>query len=77
MNKFAIKARLYTSNSYVYPGKSSTVYPNLILNKNIKLFDDIYFSDIFEFKLADNTSVYGCFVLKHQTRQIAAILFDY
>jgi len=75
MRKYNIVARKHV-NKYVYPGKSDVVFPNLLLTKDTNV-QDIYYSDIFEFRLADGTKVYGCFVLKLSTRQILAIVFDY
>lgn len=76
MKKYNISPRKHTNTNYVYPGKSDVIFPNLLLENGIQT-TDIYYSDIFEFVLADNTKVYGCFVLKKATRQILAILFDY
>ena len=33
--------------------------------------------DILEVKLADGTRVRGCFALRHRTRQVLGIAFDY
>lgn len=70
---------------YKYPGKSDTVFENLVLKEGLSSETkcntikplEIYFSDMFEFKLVDNTEIHGCFVLQKSTRQIVSILFDY
>lgn len=38
---------------------------------------EVVFSDILEIKLADGTRVRGCFALRHRTRQVPGIAFDY
>src|SRR5258708_39106621 len=77
---------------YVYPGKASSIVPNL-LREEKKLIGqvekpmreeaedatrlaEIVFSDIFEVQLADHTKVRGCFALWKQTRHILAIAFE-
>lgn len=62
---------------YVYAGKSSVVYENMLLTGAITSYTEIYFSDLFEFKLVDGTEVHGCFVIKHSTRQVVSLLLDY
>jgi hypothetical protein len=39
--------------------------------------NEVVFSDILEVKLADGTRVRGCFALRHRTRQVLLIAFDY
>lgn len=38
---------------------------------------EVVFSDIFEVRLADGSRVRGCFALRHRTRQVLGIAFDY
>jgi len=77
MKKYGIKPRK-RNKKYHYPGKSETVFDNLANDPQVQLNAvGIVFSDIFEFKLADNTRVRGCFALKKETRQILSLLFDY
>jgi len=77
MKKYGIKARK-RSKKYHYPGKSDKVFANLANDPEIQLSAaGIIFSDIFEFKLADETRVRGCFALKKETRQILSLIFDY
>jgi putative transposase len=77
MKKYGIKPRK-RRNKYYYAGKSATVFENVATHPKIEVLpQDIIFSDIFEFKLADSTRVRGCFALKKQTRQILSLLFDY
>lgn len=76
MTKYGIKARK-KQDGYEYAGKSSDTYDNLLLNNEVKDYSEIYFSDMFEFKLVDGTEVHGCFIFKHSTRQVISILLDY
>ncbi|HDQ88577.1 MAG TPA: hypothetical protein ENN92_00290, partial [candidate division WWE3 bacterium] len=76
MNKYGIHPRR-KKGIYKYSGKSDTTFKNVLLEQDLDTFPDIYFSDYFEFKLADKTEVHGCFVLKYSTRQITALIFDY
>lgn len=77
MKKYGIRPRK-RSKKYHYPGRSETVFDNLANDPEVKLNAiGIVFSDIFEFKLADNTRVRGCFALKKETRQILSLIFDY
>ena len=39
--------------------------------------NEVVFSDILEVKRADGTRVRGCFALRHRTRQVLLIAFDY
>lgn len=78
MHKYQITARK-RQKGYVYPGKSDTVFPNLLRDDShgeVKKIG-VYYSDIFEFSLIDSSIVYGCFVLKKDTRQITGLAFDY
>jgi putative transposase len=77
MKKYGIKPRK-RKNKYYYAGKSDRVFDNLANDTTIQLnVIGIIFSDIFEFKLADQTRVRGCFALKKETRQILSLIFDY
>lgn len=40
-------------------------------------YADIFFSDIFEFKLGDGSVVRGCFALRKSTRQVLSLVFSY
>ena len=70
---------------YTYAGKSDTTHENLVrdLIKADKVGTDegeaanILFSDIFEFKLRDQSKVRGCFVLNYRDRSVMSIVFDY
>jgi putative transposase len=75
MTKYGVRARK-KRDGYTYGGKSDEVFANLLLADDLKAAD-IYYSDLFEFKLIDGTEVHGCFVLRHSTRQVVGILFDY
>lgn len=77
MKKYGIKARK-RSKKYHYGGKSNMVFENLANDTEIQLTAiGIVFSDIFEFKLSDETRVRGCFALKKESRQILSLIFDY
>lgn len=77
MKKYGICARK-RSKKYYYPGKSETVFDNLANDAFIKMTTiDIVFSDIFEFKLVDESRIRGCFALQKNTRQILSLVFDY
>jgi putative transposase len=85
MKKYGIEARR-KKKRYVYPGKTSSVVPNLLREpqKNdtngtnvLKTPSEVVFSDIFEICLADRTKVRGCFALWKRTRHILALAFDY
>jgi putative transposase len=76
MHKYGLKARRQPK-AYKYPGKSSTVYPNLPKDEALVPWVEFVFSDIFEFKLRDGTKVRGCFALLKKTRQVLSLVFDY
>ena len=62
---------------YVYPGKTSLVFPNLANDEDIAFGRLVIYSDIFQFRLADGCLVYGCFALLKETRQILSLAFSY
>lgn len=77
MKKYGIKARK-RNKKYQYPGKSETVFDNLANDVVIQMAAvNIVFSDIFEFKLVDDSRIRGCFALQKNTRQILSLVFDY
>jgi putative transposase len=76
MRKYDICPRR-KKKKYRYPGKSSTVFDNLNRTEELIEPEGIIFSDIFEFRLADGSKVYGCFALLKRTRQILSLMFDY
>ena len=68
------------SNKYRYHGKTNLApAPNLANQEEYRdNFDaGIIYSDIFEFKLRDQTKVRGCFALLKQTGQALSLVFDY
>ena len=68
MKKYGIKPRK-RSRKYQYGGRSDIVFNNAANDLDIQLNAvGIVFSDIFEFKLADETRIRGCFALKKGTR---------
>lgn len=91
MKKYDIAARR-KRKKYVYPGKASSIVPNLLREEKKVLeqaegliqeeqekgaeLAEIVFSDIFEVKLADQTKVRGCFALWKQTRHMLALAFE-
>lgn len=78
MKKYGIAARR-KRKKYVYPGKTSSVVPNLLRDpqQGEGQKKEVVFSDIFEVPLADRTKVRGCFALGKRTRHILALAFDY
>ena len=77
MKKYGIEARR-RKRKYHYPGKSNRTYPNLTNSEEaLKKYQDVIFSDIFEFRLADRSVVRGCFALRRSTRQVLSLVFDY
>jgi putative transposase len=76
MNKYGIEARR-KKKRYIYPGKASSIVPNLLRDPKTAGEQEVMFSDIFEVQLADRTKVRGCFALWKRTRHILALAFDY
>lgn len=76
MTKNAVRARK-KHDAYVYAGKASEIFDNLLLTGAVKNHTEVFFSDMFEFKLIDTTEIHGCFVFKHSTRQVVSLLLDY
>lgn len=76
MTKYAIKPRK-KHDLYVYAGKASEIFDNILLTGLVTNYTEVYFSDLFEFKLIDSTEIHGCFVFKHSTRQVISLLLDY
>jgi transposase InsO family protein len=77
MGKYGIAARR-KRKKHVYPGKAAQIAPNKLREEEIDLSQtEVVFSDIFEVKLADQSRVRGCFALRHRTRQVLGIAFDY
>jgi putative transposase len=77
MRKYGIAARR-KRKKYVYPAKATEIAPNKLREDAFEwLQNEVVFSDILEVKLADGTRVRGCFALRHRTRQVLGIAFDY
>lgn len=82
MKKYGLAARR-KRKKYVYPGKASSIVPNLLREttdqeqQEKREPQEVVFSDIFEVCLADRTKVRGCFALYKRTRHILALAFDY
>lgn len=77
MHKYGIAARR-KRKKYVYPGKATQIAPNKLREDAIDLNStEVVFSDILEIKLADGSRVRGCFALRHRTRQVMGMAFDY
>ena len=76
MKKYGIAARR-KKKRYVYPGKTNSVVPYRMRDKQTPAEAEIVFSDIFEVQLADRTKVRGCLELRKRTRHILALVFDY
>jgi putative transposase len=77
MRKYGMAARR-KRKKYVYPGKATEIAPNKLREDAFEwVKQEVVFSDILEVKLADGTRVRGCFALRHRTRQVLGIAFDY
>ena len=77
MHTFGIAARR-KRKKYVYPGKATEIVPNKLREEAFEwVGNEVVFSDILEVKRADGTWVRGCFALRHRTRQVLLIAFDY
>lgn len=77
MRKYGIEARR-AKKKYKHPGASHKKHPNLANDQEeAEKYDDVIFSDIFEFKLADRSIVRGCFALRKSTRQVLGLVFSY
>jgi len=76
MRKYDISPRR-KKKKYRYPGKANIIFDNLNRPEDVIKSQEIIFSDIFEFRLADGSKVYGCFALLKKTRQILSMMFDY
>ena len=77
MHKYGIAARR-KRKKYVYSGKATEIVPNKLREEAFEwVGNEGVFSDILEVKLADGTRVRGCFALRHRTRQVLGIAFDY
>ncbi len=76
MHTYGIAARR-KHKKYVYPGKAAQIAPNLLRQETEAPAPEVIFSDIFEVRLADGSRVRGCFALRHRTRHIVGLAFDY
>lgn len=77
MRKYGLAARR-KRKKYIYPGKAAQIVPNKLREEGMDLLaHEVVFSDILEVKLADGTRVRGCFALRHRTREVLGIAFDY
>jgi|SRR5579872_285620 len=77
MHKYGIAARR-KRKKYVYPGKATEIAPHTLREDAFEwASNEVVFSDILEVKLADGTRVCGCFALRHRTRQVLGLAFDY
>lgn len=75
MLKYDIKPRRKRP-SYKYPGKADDIVTNLLREKDIE-DHKVLFTDLFQFRLADGTKVYSCFIMRKNTRQILAFCYGY
>jgi transposase InsO family protein len=75
MVKYGIQPRRKRPK-YNYPGKSDDVVDNVLLKQDVE-DNTVLFSDIFQFRLADGTWVYVCFVIRKKTRQILSMAYGY
>lgn len=75
MVKYGIQPRRKRPK-YNYPGRSDDVVANVLLKQDVE-DNMVLFSDIFQFRLADGTWVYTCFVIRKKTRQILSMAYGY
>ena len=75
MKKYGVRARR-KRRKYRYGGKANIIHPNLLTDNNFKKYE-VVFSDIFEFRLADGSKVYCCFIIRWYTRQIVSFSYGY
>lgn len=75
MLKYDIKPRRKRP-SYKYPGKADDIVNNLLREKDIE-DHKVLFTDLFQFRLADGTKIYCCFIIRKNTRQILAFCYGY
>jgi putative transposase len=75
MLKYGIKPRR-KRRAYKYPGRADDIVENKLLEKDVRE-NTILFSDIFQFRLADGSWVYCCFVLRKHTRQILSFCYSW
>lgn len=61
---------------YRYPGKADDIVENKLMKQEYEKYQ-VLFSDIFQFKLSDGSKVYGCFVMRKETRQILSFAYGY
>ena len=77
MLKYGIEPRR-KKPAYKYPGKADDVVANKLLNAtDLDPATEVLFSDILQFRLADRTWVYACFVIRKMTRQIIAFAYSW
>ena len=76
MKKYGLAARR-KKKRYIYPGKASSIAPNLLREPQTPIDQEVIYSDIFEIQLADRTKVRGCFALWKRTRHCLSLAFDY
>lgn len=75
MLKYGVKPRRKRP-SYKYPGKADDIVSNLLREKEVE-DHKVLFTDLFQFRLADGTKVYCCFIMRKNTRQILAFCYGY
>jgi len=62
--------------AYKYPGKADSIVENKLMKEEYEKYE-VLFSDIFQLRLSDKSWVYGCFVMRKQTRQILSFCYSY
>ena len=77
MHTYGIAAQSLRKKN-VYRGLATENVPNQLREDAFEwVSNEVVFSDMLEVKRADGTRVRGCFALRHQTRQVLLIAFDY
>lgn len=79
MARVMIKYGIYPRRkrpAYRYAGKANDIVDNRLL-KQLYANHAVLFSDIFQFRLADRSWVYCCFIIRRKTRQILAFCYSW
>ena len=77
MIKYDIQPRRRTPR-YRYPGRADMVVNNKLRDETIDLTDhEVLFSDILQFRLADRSWVYCCFIIRKKTRQVLSFCYSW
>lgn len=79
ISRVMLKYEIYPRSKkkkYRYSGKADDIVENMLLKPEEIENHEVIFSDIFEFKLAGGSKVYGCFMMRKKTRQILSFSYS-